>query len=103
MKTPESVVVRACLEYLRLRGHLVARVNNGAFETKRGGFVRSTDIPGFPDIVGITRNGTGLAVECKSEKGRLSKPQEILKVEWIARGAVYVVARGIEDLQAAGL
>jgi hypothetical protein len=103
MKTPESAVLRGCLDYLRIRHHLVARINNGAFETKRGGWVRCTDVPGFPDICGITIDGRALAVECKSEKGRLSKPQEIFKAAWIARGGVYVLARGIGDLQAEGL
>ena len=103
MKTPESAVLRACLDYLRIRGHLVARINNGAFKTERGGYVKSTDIPGMPDIMGITIDGRGLAVECKSEKGRLSKSQEIFRVAWTARSGVYVLARGIEDLQEARL
>jgi len=103
MKTPESAVLRACLDYLRIRGHLVARINNGVFKTERGRYVKSTDIPGASDIMGITIDGKGLAVECKSEKGRLSKSQEIFKAAWIARGGIYVLARGIEDLQANGL
>jgi len=103
MKTPESAVLRACLQYLRLRRHLVSRINNGAFLSARGGFVRCTDTPGIPDILGITFDGKPLAVECKSEKGKLSKAQEIYKAAWIARGGVYVVARSVEDLKEAGL
>lgn len=103
MKTPESAVLRACLDYLRVKGHLVTRINNGAFETKRGGFIRCTDSPGVADILGITITGQGLAVECKSDTGRLSKHQEIFRAAWIARGGVYVLARNIEDLQAIGL
>ncbi|MDR2923472.1 MAG: VRR-NUC domain-containing protein [Treponema sp.] len=101
--TKESAVLKACLEYLRIRHHLVARINNGAFETKRGGFVRCTDVPGWPDISGVTFDGKALAVEVKSEKGKLSRSQEIFKAAWIARGGVYVLARGIGDLQAEGL
>lgn len=103
MKTPESFVVKGCLDYLRARGHLVARINNGAFETKRGGWVRCTDIPGITDIMGATREGRALAVECKSLKGKLSKSQEIFRAAWIARGGVYVLAKSIEDLEEAGL
>ena len=103
MKTLESTILRACLNYLRVKQHLVSRINNGAFETKRGGFVRSSDTPGIPDILGITFDGKALAVECKSEKGRLSKSQEIYKAAFITRGGLYVLARGIEDLQKAGL
>jgi hypothetical protein len=29
MKHPEAVVLRACLQYLRLKGHFVFRVNCG--------------------------------------------------------------------------
>ena len=103
MKTPEAVVLGACLDYLRIRGHFVARINNGAFETKRGGWARSTDVLGIADIMGITAAGRGLAVECKSDKGRLSKSQEIFRAAWIARGGVYILARSIEDLRANGL
>ena len=103
MKTPESDVLRACLDYLRVRHHLVARINNGAFETKRGGFVRCTDVPGIADIMGITFDGKALAVECKSEKGRLSVNQMEFRDEWIARGGVYALARSVEDLREAGL
>jgi hypothetical protein len=103
MKIPESAVLRSCLDYLRIRHHLVFRINNGAFETKRGGFVRCTDTPGVPDIMGTTFDGKSLMVECKSDTGRLSRSQEIIKAAQIARGGVYVLARGIEDLQAEGL
>ena len=103
MKTSESVVLRACLDYLRIKGHLVARINNWAFETRSGGWVRTTDIPGIADIIGVAINGKALAVECKASNGRLRKQQEIFKAAWIARGGIYVLAKGIEDLQEAGL
>jgi len=103
MKTPEAAVLRACLDYLRLKGHFVFRVNNGAFETKRGGFVRCTDIPGVADIIGITKYGLALAVETKSEKGKLSRNQEIFRDKWIERQGLYIVARKIEDLISQGL
>jgi hypothetical protein len=93
MKTPESAVLRACLEYLRIRRHLVSRINNGAFETKRGGWVRCTDTPGLSDILGITFDDKALAVEVKSEKGRLSRHQEIYRAAFIARGGLYRARR----------
>jgi len=103
MKTPESAVLRACLQYLRLRHHLVSRINNGAFQTVRSGWIKCTDTPGIPDILGITFDGRGLAVECKSDTGRLNRHQEIYRAAFLARGGLYVVARGVEDLQEAGL
>ena len=103
MKISESAVLRACLDYLRLRGHFVFRVNGGAFETKRGGFVRCTDISGVADIIGVTRGGKALAVEVKSEKGKQSPAQKIFETNLTACGGVYVLARSVEDLQEAGL
>jgi hypothetical protein len=101
--TREGAVVKACLEYLRTRHHFVARINNGGFETKCGGFVRCTDTPGWPDISGITSDGRALAVEVKSEKGRLSPEQKTVREEWISRGGLHIVARNIEDLVSEGL
>ena len=101
--TEEGAVLKACKEYLLLRGHFCARVNSGGFETKLGGWFRAVDIKGFPDIVGITVNGKALAVECKSDKGKLSEAQKTFRDEWVSRGGIHVVARKIEDLQRAGL
>jgi hypothetical protein len=103
MKNREADVLKACLDFLRIKGHFVCRINNGGFETKRGGYVRCSDIAGIADIVGVTIKGQALAVEVKSEKGRLSKLQEAFKSAWLARGGVYVLARDITDLQEAGL
>ena len=103
MKTTESDVLRSCLDYLRIKSHLVARINSGAFKTESGNYVRSTDISGISDIIGIAFDGRALAVECKSDTGRLSRQQEIFKAAWIARGGLYVLARGIDDLKEAGL
>ena len=103
MKTPESAVLRACLDYLRLRGHFVFRVNNGACKTERGGFVRFTDILGLPDIIGILPDGRFLGVECKSKTGKQTDWQKIFEKDTTERGGVYVLARSVEDLQEAGL
>jgi hypothetical protein len=103
VNTPESAVLRACRDYLILRGHFVVRINGGAFKTERGGWVRCTDLPGAPDVLGCTRDGRALAVECKSKRGRLSGFQTAFRDAWIKRGGVFVLARGIEDLKEAGL
>jgi hypothetical protein len=103
MGTPESAVLRACLEYLRLRGHFVIRINGGAFKTERGGFVRCTDTLGTPDIMGITADGRPLAIEAKSQKGRMSPFQLEFKKAWISRDGLYITAKDINDLQKEGL
>ena len=99
----ESSVLRACLGYLRAKCHFVFRVNGGAFQTAQGGWVRCTDTPGVADIVGVSKDGKALAVECKSSVGRQSMPQRAFEKAWKEKGGLYVLARGIEDLQEAGL
>jgi hypothetical protein len=100
---PEREVLRSCLEYLRLRGHFVLRVNGGGFRTEGGGYVRCTDTPGCADILGITREGEPLAAECKSGGGKQSPAQRRFQAEWEERGGLYVLARSSDDLQEAGL
>jgi hypothetical protein len=103
MPPPESAVLRACLDYLRLRGHCAVRVNNGGFKTERGGWVRCTDTPGSPDIMGCAKGGRFLAVECKSGRGRQSGAQKAFQAAVEAAGGLYVVARDTEDLRREGL
>jgi len=101
--TSEAAVLRACLDYLRIRGHFVFRVNVGAFKTENGGYVRSTDIPGVSDIIGVTKDGRGLAVECKREKGKQRPMQKAFEMNWTRCGGLYILARGIDDLEKEGL
>jgi len=102
MKTAESAVLRACLDYLRLRGHFVFRVNNGAAKIGKY-YVRFTDTLGVADIIGTTKDGMALAVETKQEGKYPTKEQRDFGAEYNKRGGLWIVARSIEDLQKAGL
>ena len=98
----EAEVLKACLEYLKLRGHFVWRQNTGQATTS-GRRIRF-GIPGCADIIGITRySGKFLAVECKSLTGRQSIEQIAFERECKSSGGIYILARSIEDLKAAGL
>jgi Holliday junction resolvase len=99
----ESEVLRACKEYLSLRGAAFVRVNGGRFKipgTNR--WFRSTDKNGVADILVCCR-GKFYAVECKSAKGRLSEEQKEFRAYVERAGGTYVLARGIEDLENADL
>lgn len=72
----ESELLRDVLRYLTVRGVLVWRmpvqgVMQGSGESMR--FKRSP-IRGFPDIAGV-HHGILFALECKTEKGKVSEPQ----------------------------
>jgi hypothetical protein len=99
----ESEVLRACREYLILRGHFVYRANNFGSYDKRGRFIRAHEIKGVPDLEGCTKDGRFLGVECKSARGRQTAEQREFGKAVTKRGGVYVVARGISDLEEAGL
>ena len=102
LKTSEADVLKACLEYLRIRGHFVWRQNTGQATTS-GRRIRF-GIPGCADIIGITRySGKFLAVECKSLTGRQSIEQVSFERECKSRGGIYILARSIEDLKEADL
>jgi hypothetical protein len=72
--TAEGAVVKACLEYLELRGAYVWRNNTGALRDKKDRPVFFGKA-GSSDIVSLLPGGRFIAVECKSPKGRLSDLQ----------------------------
>jgi hypothetical protein len=74
------------------------RQNSGALTTPAGGFLRSADINGVADIIGLLPGGRFLAVECKSDRGRQSPAQRTFQAMVEEAGGLYVLARGIDDL-----
>jgi hypothetical protein len=101
MKTPEGAVVKACLEYLEIRGVYAYRQNTGAAEyqdkTGKKRFVRYGK-PGASDIIGLLPSGRFIAVECKAHGGRLSEHQFRFLRDIERMGGLAVVARSVEDL-----
>jgi hypothetical protein len=51
----------------------------------------------------LIKNGRFYGIKVKIDIGRLSPQQKELGSEIISNGGMYVVARSIEDVQAAGL
>jgi hypothetical protein len=102
MDTPEGAVVKACLEYLELRGVYAYRQNTGAaeYQDKAGKkrFVRYGK-PGVSDIIGVLPGGRFLAVECKAPGGRLSENQIEFLNDIERMGGLAVVAKSVDDLE----
>jgi hypothetical protein len=65
--------------------------------------MRSTDINGVADIIGLLPGGRFLAVECKSSRGRQSDAQRAFQLMVERSGGLYIIARDIEDLKREGL
>jgi hypothetical protein len=103
MKTlSETGVVKACLEYLTLKGIFAWRNNTGAVQVEGKRFVRF-GIKGSPDILGVMPDGRFLGVETKSAKGRLTAEQKAFGEAVTNRRGVYIVARSVSDLEKIGL
>ena len=104
VRTPEGQVLRACLDLLQLRGILAWRSNNAPIPIRNGKRLlglRPTLTPGLPDILGLLPSGRLLAVECKSEEGRLSDAQAAFLAALERAGALTVVARSAAELDEA--
>lgn len=110
-KTTESDLVRACIEYLTLKGVFCWRNNTGAFAGEHMGrkrFVRF-GTPGAPDIMAIVRTrvsrqrqavlvGRFLGVECKSPTGKQSAAQRVWQEQCERAGGAYFMVRRLGDL-----
>lgn len=95
----ESEVLKECLSVLKELKIYAWRQNTGAFQTKNGGFFRSS-MAGVSDILGILPDGRFLAVECKREKGGILSDKQIEFLENIDRNkGVSIVARDSEKLR----
>jgi hypothetical protein len=86
-RPPESIVLAAVRSWLLRRGYDVTRHQQGLGCRK-----------GFPDLTAL-RDGRTLYVEVKAPAGRLSLAQEEFRAACEAHGGVYIVARGIDDLE----
>jgi hypothetical protein len=97
MKTPEGAVVKACLEYLQIRGVFAWRNNSGSLRDKNNRPVYFGKT-GSADIIGILPGGHFICVECKAGKNKPSGKQ----VEFLRRvsemGGAAILAWSVDDV-----
>lgn len=104
---PEASVLADCLKALALHPRVAwaCRINSGAMSGVdaygRRRFVRFHTQKGMSDIIGQTRNGAFLAVECKRRSGRLSDDQRTFLALVERSGGIAVCARSVDDVLAA--
>jgi hypothetical protein len=93
----EKVVLKACLNWLKVNQIFAWRNNTGSFATESGGYFKA-GLKGSPDIIGMTKSGQFLAIECKNSVGVQSHEQK--EFERIIRNncGIYLLVRSVNDL-----
>lgn len=92
----ESAILRAVLVAVsRLPDTMVWRNQTGALRDARGRVV-TFGLIGSPDIIGVYQ-GRALGIECKTQTGRQSDNQHNFERAWRAAGAIYILARSVDD------
>ena len=98
-RTAESAVLRACLDYLQLRGICHWRANQIPAPVNDGkGFRRFWGLRGVSDICGVLPGGRFLACECKSATGKLTPHQRLFLQRVNELGGLGVVVRDVKEL-----
>lgn len=84
---------------------LIENTPNGLFRSVKGGRVVRIGRQGMPDIRGTIRLdrprcGVMIAVEVKTGRGRLTKPQRKWMERFTSLGGLYILARKVDDIHA---
>ncbi len=93
----EQDLVRQILDYLNLKGHFVWRNNTGAFTNSKNQFFRF-GLRGSADILGISKDGKFIAVECKQPGKKPTFFQEQFLGEITLRKGWAIVATDLDDV-----
>jgi len=97
-RKPERAIQKAILVWLRTQGCLAVVTDAGA--AYRAGVFFGDAIPaGWPDITGLLPDGRFIGIECKAPKGRQSAVQKRMAQEIHRRQGIYILARGVEDVE----
>ena len=92
----ETQLVKACEQYLKLKGVFCYRNNSGGMKTPTGGFIRF-GATGSPDIVAVIK-GKFIGIECKTDKGKQSPGQKEFEKNLKQAGGEYWLVRNLDDL-----
>ena len=106
----ETQLVNVCISYLLYKGHYVWRNNSGVTRnvyTNKSGQTRErmwrSGIKGGSDIIGVTKTGKFLAVECKIRPNKLTDIQKNFLSEIYIHGGIAITAYDVSDLENAKL
>lgn len=103
----ETQLVRLCTNYLIIKGHFVWRNNSGVTKNQYTNKFGQTSermwragVRGGSDIIGISKDGMFIAIECKVGKNKPTEMQKEFLQEITNRGGIAAVVYSLEDLQA---
>ena len=97
MNTPEGCIKTDCLRYLERRGFFVWNNPTGCVRIAPDRWLHFGK-KGSADILGCLPDGKFLAVEVKSDHGRLSPEQSVFLEQIRGRGGLAVVVKGWQEL-----
>lgn len=99
-KKEEQTILKACLDFLRLKGCVVFRNNAGVVFVEEKGRRRAIRMgtPGAPDIIGCAPGGIFIAIECKTKNGRVSQKQKDFLENIKNLGGFSLIVRNVEGL-----
>jgi hypothetical protein len=99
---PEKYIENQIMSYLLGNGVFVWKnENGGVFDPNRGKFraFGKYRLKGLPDIQGVLPpNGRTLAIEVKTQTGRVSPEQKLVVEKMTKLGAIAFIARSLEDV-----
>jgi len=100
MPKKESEIQLAILKHLRAKGVMCWRAQPHTYNAKLGFHVSSPyAMSGQPDIIAILDGGIFCGIEVKTAKGKQSPDQILFQKRAERLGALYIVARSIEDIE----
>jgi Holliday junction resolvase len=103
-KIKESEVQKLILDYLRLKGCLVFKVNNGGVYIRSRDCYMKSPMKGISDIVGLTKKGQFLAIEVKKrgktpcKDGKPSSEQLEFLAQVKQRKGIGILAYSLDDV-----
>ena len=101
-KLSESNIQNMILDYLNQKGIFSFRVNTtGTYDSQRGVYrsLGKFQLKGTSDIIGCLPDGKMLAIEVKSETGRLSPEQKAFIDKIKKQGGIAFVAKNLQDVE----
>jgi len=94
----EQDIQKVITEWLEWNGYLVIKINNtGIYKQATGQYIPPRQ-KGISDLVAC-KNGQFIAIEVKTEKGKLTEYQQLFLDQVKACGGIAIVARSVDDLE----